>query len=157
MLDYLNNMHYLFIPAEVLKKMGGIRSGRWICDIGHGIRFQCGPVSLGDGDAYITLSKARMKKAVLKAGDEVEVRLEKDLSKYGMEMAEELSELLKQDTEGNRRFQALKPGMQRYILYYILQVKNPVLRMERSVMLISNLKETTEGRETFRAILGKDS
>lgn len=155
-LEYLNNMHYLYIPASVLTKMGGIRSGRWICDIGNDIRFQCGPVSLGAGDAYITLSKARMKIAGLKNGDEVSVKLEKDESRYGMEMAVELEELLKQDPEGNRRFHALKPGMQRYILYYILQVKNPAGRMQRAISLIGHLKETTEGKETFRAILGKD-
>lgn len=153
-LDYLLGVNYIFVPAAIVKKAGGIKSGRWICEIGV-LSFQCGMVSLSEGNAYITINKSRMKKAGLKQGDHVKVTLKKDKSEFGMEMCEELRELLDQDPEGRKRFEALKPGMQRYILYYVAQVKNPQLRIDRSVLLISNLKVTSPGKETFRILLGK--
>jgi hypothetical protein len=153
-LEYLLGVSYIFIPSAIVKKAGGIKSGRWICEIGQ-ISFQCGMVSLSEGNAYITINKSRMKKAGLKPGDHVHVKLKKDNSEFGMEMCEELRVLLEQDPEGRKRFEALKPGMQRYILYYVAQVKNPQLRIDRSVLLINNLKISSPGKETFRILLGK--
>lgn len=154
-LDYLLGVNYLFIPADLLKKLGGIKSGRWICSIENLEPFQCGLVSLAEGCAYITVNKTRMNKLKLKTGDEVDVKLVKDNSEYGLEMCEELKTLLEQDAEGKIRFDKLKPGMQRYIIYYVSQVKNPQLRIDRALLLITNLKQSAEGKETFRALLGK--
>jgi uncharacterized protein YdeI (YjbR/CyaY-like superfamily) len=96
-----------------------------------------------------------MKKLNLQTGDHVKVQLEKDESAFGLDMCEELETLLQQDTEGMDRFKALSPGMQRYIIFYVSQVKNPQLRLERSILLIGNLKQMPQGKETFKAILGK--
>lgn len=155
-LEHLLGVNYLFIPAEVLEKLGGIKSGRYVCHL-NGIKpFQCGFVSLGDGTAYITVNKTRMKQLKLQTGDPVTVGLEKDNSQFGMDMSEELEALLSQDDEGMARFMKLTPGMQRYIIYYVSQVKNPQLRIDRALLLIGNLKQIAEGKETFRALLGKD-
>ena len=155
-LDYLLGVNYIFIPASILNECGGIKSGRWICHLQEQINFQCGFVSLADGNAYITVNKARMKKLNLQTGDHVKVQLEKDESEYGLDMCEELSTLLQQDEEGLARFNKLSPGMQRYIIFYVSQVKNPHLRLDRSLLLIGNLKQMPEGKETFRGMLGKD-
>jgi hypothetical protein len=45
--------------------------------------------------------------------------------------------------------------MQRYILNYVNTVKSPQLRVGKAFMLISNLKNLTPGKETFKEILGK--
>ena len=154
-LDYLLGVNYIFIPASILNECGGIKSGRWICHLQEQINFQCGFVSLADGNAYITVNKARMKKLNLQTGDHVKVKLEKDESEYGLDMCEELSTLLQQDEEGLARFDKLSPGMQRYSIFYVSQVKNPHLRLDRSLLLIGNLKQMSEGKETFRGMLGK--
>ena len=72
-----------------------------------------------------------------------------------MDVPEELSELFKQDPEGKRRFDLLKPGIQSYILNFVNTVKSPQLRVDKAFMLISNLKNLTPGKETFKEILGK--
>ena len=154
-LDYLLGVNYIFIPASVLNECGGIKSGRWICHLQNQIKFQCGFVALTEGNAYITVNKARMKKLNLQTGDQVKVQLEKDESEYGLDMCEELYTLLQQDEEGLFRFNKLSPGMQRYIIFYVSQVKNPQLRLDRSLLLIGNLKQMPEGKETFKAMLGK--
>src|SRR5262249_10319022 len=109
--------HYIEVPAQVIKKLGGKFSMRLLCTINQdqSTTFQCGLVALGNGNAYITLNAKRMKQLRLRRGDEVAVLLEEDKSEYGMELPEELSELLKQDDEGMKRFSKLTPGKQRYV------------------------------------------
>jgi hypothetical protein len=155
-LDYLLGVNYIFIPSNVIQDLGGIKSGRLICKANNTIEFQCGIVSLGDGNGYITLNKARLKKLKLQRGDSITIRLEKDKSEYGMELSAELNELLNQDHEANLRFKALKPGMQRSIIFYVSQVKSRNLRLERALLLLNNLKQIPSGKETIRAILGKE-
>jgi len=71
-----------------------------------------------------------------------------------MPVPEELEELLRQDPEGERRFEMLTPGRQRYIIHYVNQVKSSQLRINRAMLLIGNLKKQPEGKESFRAMLG---
>ena len=112
-------------------------------------------MALGEGKAYISINAARMKKLKVEEGDTVSVSLTKDESKYGMELPEELVEIFRQDKEAKRRFDLLTPGKQRYIIFYVAGVKNPQLRIDRAMLLLTNLKKLPEGKEEFRAMLGK--
>src|SRR5688500_4807206 len=102
-LEYLLNVHYLEIPAEVVEQIGTLKI-RLLCTVNQKVTFQCGLMALGQGKAYITLSNKRLKDLKVKQGDEVAVELLKDDSKYGYTMPEELTELFEQDYEGFRRF-----------------------------------------------------
>ncbi|MBI3517828.1 MAG: DUF1905 domain-containing protein [Bacteroidetes bacterium] len=153
-LSYLKTF-YLEVPAPIVKKIGGIGKVRLLCEVNKQLKFQCGLVSLPEGKAYISINSKRMKELGVVDGDTVDVILTEDRSEYGVEVPEELTELFKQDPEGKRRFDVLKPGMQRYILNHVNTVKNPQLRVDRAFMLITNLKNLTPGKETFREILGK--
>lgn len=153
-LKYLLDVHYVEVPMDVIKTLGGKLKIRLLCSINGNPSFQCGMVALGSGNAYISVNKKRMKEFGIKFGEKVKVALQKDDSKYGMDVPEELSELLKQDDEGNRRFKMLPPGTQRYIIYYVAQVKSSQLRINRAIKLITNLKKIKEGKEIFREILG---
>lgn len=155
-LEYLVGMHYFEIPASIVKKLGGKFNVRLVCTVNGKLSFQCGLVALGKGKGYISINAARMKKMGLKFKDEVSLELKKDESKYGMNVSEELAEVLKQDKEGNRRFKMLTPGKQRYIIHYVNTVKSSQLRIDRALLLITNLKKTKEGKETFREMLGLD-
>jgi len=155
-LDYLLGVNYIYVPESMVEILGGLKGGRLVCTLNKKVSFQCGLMSLSNGDAYITVNKTRMKQLKLQTGDQVHVQFKKDESEYGMDMCEELQELLLQDIEGKARFDALSPGMQRYIIYYVGQVKSPALRLNRSILLIGNLKELPPGKETFKAILGKE-
>lgn len=153
-LQSLMGMHCLLIPAEIVHYFGGKFSVRLLCRINEFEAFQCGLVSLGKGEAYISINKKRMKAYNLVDGDIVEVVLELDESEYGMTMAEELEEILFQDEEGYKRFQNLSPGKQRYIIHYVNAVKSSQLRIDRALLLINNLKNLPEGKESFRGMLG---
>jgi hypothetical protein len=153
-LSYLKTF-YLEVPASIVKKIGGIGKVRLICEVNKALSFQCGLMSLPEGKAYISINSKRMKELGVEQGDFVDVILTEDTSEYGVDVPEELTELFKQDPEGKRRFDLLKPGMQRYILNFVNTVKSPQLRVNKAFMLISNLKNLTQGKETFKEILGK--
>lgn len=153
-LSYLNTF-YLEIPANVVKKIGGIGKMRLLCEVNKKITFQCGLMSLPEGKAYISINSKRMKELGVEQGDTVDIRLTEDKSEFGVDVPEELTELFKQDPEGKKRFDQLKPGMQRYILNYVAIVKSPQLRVDRAFLLISNLKTLPIGKENFREMLGK--
>jgi hypothetical protein len=154
-LDYLKTF-YLEIPASVVKKLGGFTAKlRLLCEVNKTVSFQCGLMALGEGKAYISISSKRMKEAGAAYGDTVHVTLSEDKSEYGTDVPEELAELLRQDPEGKRRFELLTPGKKRYILNYVASVKNPQLRADRAFLLIGNLKNLPEGKESFREMLGK--
>ncbi len=146
-------MDYLHVSKSVIKKLGGSFNQRLLCTVNKTVSWPCGLVALGNGHAYISLNKKILKKLGVSTGAEVNVALVKDTSKYGMTMPKELKSLLVQDAEGNRRFHLLVAGKQRYIIYYVSQVKTSQLRIDRAIRLIENLKHTKEGKESFDQIL----
>lgn len=153
-LDYLNT-RYLEIPKRIVTKLGGKLSVRLKCTVNSALEFQCGLMALGEGKAYISINATRMKKLKVGEGDIVSVSLVKDESKYGMEIPVEMTEIFKQDEEAKRRFDLLTPGKQRYVIFYVAGVKSPQLRIDRAMLLLGNLKKLPEGKEEFRAMLGK--
>lgn len=154
-LTYLLNATYVEVPASIVQAMGGTLSRRVVCTINGKVTFQIGFMALREGAAYITVNAQRLKKLGVKPGDEVHVSLVNDESEYGVPMPDELEALLQQDDEGARRFSLLSKGMQRYILNYVSSVKNPQKRIDRALLLVGNLKQLKEGKETFREMLGK--
>lgn len=146
--------HYFELSPTIIKKLGGKISIRLIATINKKISWQCGPVALGNGSGYITISNKRMKELGVKLGSTIHVKLIKDQSKYGVEVPEELAELFLQDPEGEDRFKLLSPGMKRYIINYVATVKSSRLKIERAILLIENLKRLPKGKETFRELLG---
>lgn len=155
-LTHMNDVHYLEVPAPVIKQLGGTLKVRLLCTINNKLTFPCGPVALENGCGYISINRKRLKELGIGFKDKIQVALIKDPSKYGMEMPEELSELLQQDKEGNKRFKSLPSGKQRYIIYYVNTVKSSQLRINRAIKLIENLKKTKPGKESFREMLGKE-
>lgn len=154
-------LKYIEIGEEILRKTSddgtkNIYNQRFIIRINQSDPWHAGLVALGNGKAYITVKSAILKKNGLTLGDWVTVSLKKDESEFGMEFPEELKEVLHQDPEGKKRFELLPKGKQRYIIYYVSQVKSPLKRVERALMLITNLKKTVIGKEEFRILLGKE-
>lgn len=151
-LDYLMGVHYVEVPAAIVKKLGGLNKQRLFCTINQQQKFQCGMMALGEGRGYITVSKKKLKDFTLALGDSIQVTLAPDNSEFGMEMPEELVEILAQDPEAEKRFMRISPGKQRNIIYYVVGVKNSDKRIERALKLINNLKACPEGKETARGI-----
>lgn len=153
-------MSCVLIPDAVLIALnGGQEKGRYnqrvIIRVNDRIEWQGGVVAYGEGYGYITLSKARMKELDVVVGEHVQVNLKRDASEYGHEFPVELHEIFRQDAEAKQRFEALTPGKQRTVIYYILQNKSSEKRIEKSLFYMENLKLAPKGKETIRMIFGK--
>lgn len=146
--------HYFRIPAAIVEAVGGWNT-RLQCTVNDRLTWPCGLTALGEGDGYITLNKTRMTQLKVRAGDEVRLSLTPDNSEYGLEVPEELREVLSLDPEGQRRFDKLVGGKQRFIIRTVVEVKNSQLRIDRALRLIDNLKRLPEGRESFAGLGAK--
>ena len=132
-------------PADPEKKVehfgfkGNLR--RVVCTLNGTETFNCS-LFPSKGDYFITLSKKLRDKLGLDLGDTATIELEKDESKYGMPMPEEFEEVLRQDDEGRRLFDALSPGNQRLMLKLIVAVSDIDKRIVRSLTGIELLKRS---------------
>ena len=151
LLDKLN-MNIVVIPEKLLDKIGGLGT-RLLCSVNGFPEFHCGMVAYGNGRAYISINKKRLKKFGVELDDEVSLELRLDNSKYGMEMPKELDALLEQDAEGAEFFESLSDGKKRYIIHYVASFKSSQLKIDRAIMLINNLK-TMGDKFDFRHLLG---
>lgn len=128
---------------------------RVLITVNHIEKWNAGIVALGDGMGYITISNARIKKLKLLLDDSIDVLIEKDNSEFGHEFPIELTEYFNQDEDAKNRFNLLKPSLQRYILYYINQVKSSEKKIERTILLMNNLKLSKIENPEFKFLLGK--
>jgi len=130
-----------FPKSRVLsfKFEGNLR--RVICSINGGEKMHCALFPAGD-DYFVTLSKKLRDSLGLKTGDQVTLEIEKDESKYGMPVPKEFAEVLKQDPDGKKLFEALSPGNQRLMLKLVVFVKDSDKRIVRSLVAVEILKQT---------------
>ena len=134
--------HFLTVPKAKVAHFGfkgNLR--RVICTLNGVETFNCS-LFPNKGDYLITINKKLREKFRLEVGDTVTVELEKDESKYGMPMPEEFAEVLRQDPEGDRLFNALSPGNQRLMLKLIVFVKDVDRRIARALAGIEVLKRS---------------
>lgn len=163
-IEYLEKLklHHITISEEILQLFhttedkGSVFNQRFEITVNECVTWKAGTVSLKNRTAYITLSKARMKELKVALGDTVSFRLKKDTSKYGMDVPEEFTELLRQDEIAKKRFEALTMGLQRAVIYVVAQLKSSQKRIDKSLFLMENLKKAPVGKETMRHILGKE-
>jgi Bacteriocin-protection, YdeI or OmpD-Associated len=139
----------IIIPNEIYLEMIKIASNkRIICSINNSISFHCGMLPKNTFH-YIMLSKEKIKILNLKINDEISVEIFPDESEFGMEMCEELQEVLFSDPDGNSLFEKLTSGKKRSIIYLISKTKNSQLRIEKSFVFIEHLKRN-KGKIDFR-------
>ncbi|MDX2360275.1 MAG: YdeI/OmpD-associated family protein [Crocinitomicaceae bacterium] len=154
-------LHHLTVSDDTLKIFAeegdkSIYNQRFIIAVSSSITWRGGTVSLGNNSAYITFSKERMKQLDVHLDDTITFTLEKDTSKYGFEVPIEFEEVLRQDPHAKQRFERIRMGLQRAVIYQIIQYKSEAKRIEKSIFFLENLKISPEGETTMRHILGKD-
>lgn len=89
---------------------------------------------------YIKMSNDIMKEKSLAIGQEIEVNIEEDTSRYGMPIPEEMEELLTLDPDGEKLFHSLSPGKIRSLLFKVNGYKSSDKRIEKSVIILEHLK-----------------
>ena len=133
--------HFIYVPGPKGEKFPSDgKSRRVVCTLNGKQTFQCALLP-GKGDFCIVVNKKIRTALKIAAGDIVTVEISADTSKYGMEMPEELREVLAQDPEGDNLFHQLTPGRQRSLIYAVIQAKNIDRRIHTALIVLEHLKE----------------
>ncbi len=127
------------------------RFKRVVCSINGHEGFHCALMPSGSGDFIVTVNKQKRDAWGIKAGDNIDIRLEIDTSRYGLPMPEEFRAVLDQDPEGDSLFHALSPGRQRSLLYQAGQKTGVDMRIHRALAIVNHLKENN-GKVIFEKL-----
>jgi len=91
-------------------------------------------------DFKMMLSKQKQKELNLSLGDEFEIQLFEDTSKYGVDVPEELEEVFLTDLEAFTIFETLTKGKQRSIIYGLKRFKTSQQKIDKALILCENLR-----------------
>jgi hypothetical protein len=138
--------HFPLPPDLVLPE----KVKRYICHLPDGNSLHSG-IMFGTEYRYILINEQLVKKMDLEEGIEVVIQLEPDTSKYGMEMPEEFQIALEQDQEGSTYFDQLTPGKKRNLIYLVAKVKNPDIRIHKSLTILYHHK-AMKGKLDFKIL-----
>lgn len=128
------------IPDTIFTEMLKIADDkRIICTLNNTLSFHCAMMPKGSFH-YILVNNETFKKLKLQVNDEVSVEITKDDSKYGINISEELEEVLFSDPDGSALFHQLTPGKQRSLIHIINKFKSSQLRIEKSFVVLEHLK-----------------
>lgn len=152
---------YFIIPKEIaIKLLSKTKDKRVTCILNSKISIDRA-ITLKDNFYYILMNKEIMKQINIGFGDEINVELIPNISKYGIDICEELEEVLFQDPEGSKLFHLLTPGKQRSLIFYINKIKSSQLRIERSFVIMEHLRnyqgklDEKQLREDFKIFKNK--
>ncbi len=132
--------YHMKVPGHVVSHFQPLKDRRFICIFNDDIKIHCAFMPDGEGGYFINLNKEIRKKLSLWQGDEISVKIEKDTSKYGMEMPEEFGELLKQEPVTDKHFHALTPGKQRNLIFMVAKPKQSATRLKKALAISEYLK-----------------
>jgi Domain of unknown function (DUF1905) len=130
----------IIIPEKICQEMIQLSpSKRVICTINKNHTFHCAMIPKKPFH-FIMLNKERIALLKLTINDEILVELVPDLSEYGIDISEELQEVLLSDDEGKFLFEKLTSGKQRSLIYLINKIKNSQSRINKSFVILDHLK-----------------
>lgn len=138
-----NLWHYhLPVPLPIAEHFKSIsKDNRVICTLNNEVKIHAAIMPKG-GTYYLMLSKdLRKKLGGVEAGDMVQVQMEKDESKYGTPMPEEMQEALYADPEADELFHQLTPGKQRTLIHLVSKVKSSNKRIEKAIVILEHLRQ----------------
>jgi len=92
-----------------------------------------------------------MKLLELQTGDTIDVLLWPDTSRYGVAVCDEFLAVMESDPEAAACFERLTPGKKRSLIHLINKIKNPDLRIRKSMVLLSHVQQRNGGLD-FKAL-----
>lgn len=141
---------HIKVPEEVVTFYKAKKVKRFICSFTNGLKIHCAIMSSSEGP-YILINKQLRKKLLQEGTKLIELRLEPDNSKYGMEMPAEFEQTLSEDPEILQYFENLTPGKQRNLIHLVNSVKNPDIRIRRALSIVEHLHRE-DGQLDFRKL-----
>lgn len=135
---------HIMVPHDIYQQYANTGTSRIIATFDGSNPVHNAFLSDKERGQYIKMSKGIMKEKNLAIGQEIEVCLREDTSKYGMPIPEEMEELLTLDPDGEKLFHSLTPGKIRSLLFKVNGYKSSDKRIEKSVIILEHLKVNNE-------------
>ncbi|TXC77115.1 YdeI/OmpD-associated family protein [Luteibaculum oceani] len=139
---------HLLVPEEIAETLLS-EHDRFICRI-NALEFPCA-ILKNKGLFQVLMNKENCDQLAASIGDELEIEIRPDTSKYGMPLPEELEYFLEEDPEFENFFEKLSPGKQRNLIYLVNKPKNKQSRLNKALAIVSHLKEF-KGAIDFKAL-----
>lgn len=137
--------HVIIIPDDIAKQfIKGKGSVRILCSIGDKPEFPCALIPR-HGRYVIIASLKLIKENNLFIGSALNMSIRTDPGN-GLELPEELSEVLAQDDFAYKAYTALNDGGKRGYIYYIRQGKSVETRIKRSFEIAEKVKQRHSGK-----------
>ena len=138
--NYYDLYHsFFYVPEEVAAALIDEHSKRVVCTVNGTEKYHCAIHNDGMGGHRIMLNQQRCKKLGLVRGELLDIELEKDTSEYGVQMSDELREVLDQNPDADRIFHSLTKGMQRTLIYWSDNVKSSEIKIRRAIVMTDHL------------------
>ena len=138
----VSNIHSVLLPEEEVQPFvdnGHERAVVLISFNGKTLKIHTS-LQKRSGFYRASLNKQLQKQLGIQSNDSFIVQLLEDTTKYGVEMPEELQAVLDTDLEAQAIFDSLTSGKQRTLIYMIIRFKNSQTRIDKSLLLVDNLK-----------------
>ncbi|NAS13971.1 YdeI/OmpD-associated family protein [Poritiphilus flavus] len=118
--------YYFKIDKDIVKQFEKQRATRLLCTLDDSISYSCGLNHFGDGNFFIILSTANLKKLGKQLGDTVLFEIIEDPNPLplGVEVPEVLTVLLAQDPQAKAVYEKLTDGKKRSLIYSIKGIKD---------------------------------
>ena len=125
---------------------------RVMCQLNNGEFFHAGLIPNKEFGYFININKNIRHTLNLKEGDEVNVTLKEDNSRYGIEVSEEFMACIEMDPEAAYYFHKLTPGKQRSLIYIATKPRLPETRMKKALVILEFLR-INSGNLDFRLLM----
>jgi hypothetical protein len=126
------------VPEDIARLFISGSERRVICTINQAHTMHSA-IMPDKGNWFIMINRVLKEKLRLNVGDKVRIALEKDSSEFGMPMPEEMQICMDMDESGKAFFLNLTPGKQRSLIYIVSKVKNPELKIRKSLAILHHL------------------
>jgi Bacteriocin-protection, YdeI or OmpD-Associated len=123
------------LKARKLRRLMGTLNGK---------PFDLAPMGrAGEEEKYLLISRQTLRALKAKAGTSVAVVCQPDETPDEIALPEELLEVFYLEPEAAARFQAMTPGRQRSLAYYVKSAKGVDTRIKRALELAKKLRTHT--------------
>lgn len=138
------DVYNIFIPNEIFTPFADKKMSRVKVKVSFDVKklefYAAVKKNKSSGNFKMMFSKAKQKELNLTLGDEFEIQLFEDTSKYGVDVPEELEEVFLTDYEAFTIFETLTKGKQRSIIYGLLRFKSSQQKIDKALIMCENLK-----------------
>ena len=132
--------YHFLVPKTISEYFTKGNNHRVVVTFNDELKNHCAIMSSQEGP-FIMLNKGIVKQLKIKTGDLVKLEITNDNSEYGMPICEEFEAVIFGDELVFEYFQRLTPGKQRNLIHLANKIKNPNIKINRSMAIAEHLIE----------------